>query len=82
MTIGSPSNIAFFPKRFSNGQKWFLRPYFPLIRGMFLLKIGLRFSFRALEVPQPRVRKRPLSLANWAFSSLSVWALPVPETKI
>ena len=46
-------------KRLSSGQKWFLRPYFPLIRGMFLLKSGLRFSFRALEVPKPRVRKRP-----------------------
>ena len=45
-------------KRLSSGQKWFLRPYFPLIRGMFLLKSGLRFSFRALEVPEPRVRKR------------------------
>ena len=46
-------------KRLSSGQKWFLRPYFPLIRGMFLLRSGLRFSFRALEVPEPRVRKRP-----------------------
>ena len=36
-------------KRLSSGQKWFLRPYFPLIRGMFLLRSGLRFSFRALE---------------------------------
>ena len=69
-------------KRLSSGQKWFLRPYFPLIRGMFLLKSGLRFSFWALEVPEPRVRKRPLSLTNMAFSSLLVRALPVPETKI
>ena len=61
----------------SRGQKWFLRPYFPLIRGMFLLRSGLRFSFRALEVPDPRVRKRPLSLTNMGFSSLSVRALPV-----
>ena len=30
-------------KRLSSGQKWFLRPYFPLIRGMFLLKSGLTF---------------------------------------
>ena len=29
-----------------------------------------------------RVRKRPLSLTKMAFSSLSVGALPVPETKI
>ena len=49
-------------KRLSSGQKWFLRPYFPLIRGMFVFRSGLRFSFRALEVPKPRVRKMPLSL--------------------
>ena len=35
-----------------------------------------------MEVPEPRVRKRPLSLTNRAFSSLSDRALPVPETKI
>ena len=58
-------------KRLSSGQKWFLRPYFPLIRGMFLLRSGLRFSFRALEVPEPRVRKRPLSLSNVAF----IWGI-------
>ena len=28
---------------------------------MFLLRSGLRFSFQALEVPDPRVRKRTLS---------------------
>ena len=85
--IGGFEKKAFFSlflmrKRLSSGQKWFLRPYFPLIRGMFLLKSGLRFSFWALEVPEPRVRKRPLSLTNMAFSSLLVRALPVPETKI
>ena len=47
-------------KRLSSGQKWFLRPYFPLNRGIFLLGSGLRFSFRTLEVPEPRVRKRSL----------------------
>ena len=36
---------------------------FPLIRGRFLLKSGLRFSFWAPEVPERRVRKRPLSLS-------------------
>ena len=68
-------------KRLSSGQKWFLKPYFPLIRGMFVFRSGLRFLFRALEVPEPRVRKRPLSLTNRAFSSLSVRALPVPKRK-
>ena len=38
-------------KTLSSGQKWLLRPYFPLIRGMFVLRSGSRFSFRALEVP-------------------------------
>ena len=42
-------------KRLSSGQKWFLRPYFPLIRGMFLLKSGLWFSFRALPVPKTKI---------------------------
>ena len=51
-------------KRLSSGQKWFLRPYFPLFRGMFVSRSGLRFSFRALEVPEPRVRKRPFSLTE------------------
>ena len=75
-------SLLLMRKRLSGGQKWFLKPYFPLIRGMFVFRSSLRFSFRALEVPEPRVRKRPLSPTNRAFSSLSVWALPVPETKI
>ena len=75
-------SLLLMRKRLSGGQKWFLKPYFPLIRGMFVFKSGLRFLFRALEVPEPRVRKRPLSPTNRAFSSLSVRALPVPETKI
>ena len=33
-------------KRLSSGQKWFLRPYFPVIRGMFVFRNGLRFLFR------------------------------------
>ena len=45
-------------KRLSGGQKWFLRPYFSLIRGMFVFRSGVRFLFGALEVPEPRVRKR------------------------
>ena len=44
-------------KRLSSGQKWFPRPYFPLIRGMFVFKSGFRFSFWALEVPKLTVRK-------------------------
>ena len=37
-------------KRLSSGQKWFPRPYFPLIRDMFAFRSGLRFSFQALEL--------------------------------
>ena len=68
--------FSLFPMRklFSSGQKWFRRPYFPLIRGMCLLRRGLRFSFQAIEVPEPRVRKGPPSLTKMAFSSRSVWA--------
>ena len=47
-------SLLLMRNRLSGGQKWFLRPYFPLIRGMFLLKSGLRFSFWALEVPKPK----------------------------
>ena len=41
--------------------KLFLRPYFPLIRSMFVFRSGLRFSFQALKVPELRVRKRSFS---------------------
>ena len=71
---GNFEKIEFFSlflmrKRVSSGQKWFLRPYFPLIRGMFVFRSGLRFSFRALEVPEPRVRKRSFSLIKMDFST-------------
>ena len=46
-------------KHLYGGQKWFLRPFPSLIRGMFVLKNGLRIWFWALEVPEPRMRKRP-----------------------
>ena len=52
------SSLFLMRKPLSSDQKWFLRPYFPLIGGIFVLKSGLRFLFRALEVPKPRVRKR------------------------
>ena len=51
--IASGPFFSFFLMRkpLSSGPKWFLRPYFPLIRGKFLLRSGLRFLFGALEVP-------------------------------
>ena len=62
-TLGPKEKIDFISfflmrKRLSSGQKGFLRPYFLLKRGVFVFRIGLRFSFRTLEVPEPRVRKR------------------------
>ena len=53
------SSLFLMRKPLSSDQKWFLRPYFPLIGGIFVLKSGLRFLFRALEVPIRKVRKRP-----------------------
>ena len=55
--ITTPKNNS--RKWLFSGQKWFLRQYFNLIRGMFVLKSGLRFSYQPLEVPEPRIRKRP-----------------------
>ena len=56
--LGSFSHFSSWEKQLSSGQKWFLKPYFLLFRGMFVFRSGLRFSFRALEVPEPRVSKR------------------------
>ena len=79
--LGPFFSLFLVRKTLSSGQKWFLRPYFPLIRGIFVFWSSLRFLFRALEVPEPRVRKGSFSLTKMAFSSLSVWALPVPKRK-
>ena len=64
--LGPFFSLFLMRKTLSSGQKWFLRPFFPLIRSTFLLR-SLRFSFRALEVPRPRVRKRPFYLLKWPF---------------
>ena len=37
---------------------------------MFGFRSGLRFSFRALEVPQPRVRKKPFSLTKMTLGPI------------
>ena len=49
--LGPFFSLFLMRKTLSSGQKWFLRPYFPLIRGMFLVRSGLIFSFRALKRP-------------------------------
>ena len=45
-------SLFLMKKPLFRGQKWLLRPYFPLIRCIFvLLKSGLTFSLRSPEVP-------------------------------
>ena len=38
-------SLLLMRKRLSGGKKWFLKPYFPLIKGMFVFRSGLRFLF-------------------------------------
>ena len=42
-------SLFLIKKRLSSGQKWLLRPYFPLISGMLVFRSGLRFSFWAFK---------------------------------
>ena len=53
-------SLFLMKKPLSKGQEWFLSPHFPLIGATFILKIGFRFSFWALEAPDLRVRKSQL----------------------
>ena len=86
--LGPFFSLFLMRKRLSSDQKWFLRPYLPLIRGMFAFRSGLRFSFRALEVLQPRVRKGPFSLTRcwprgFRFFSCNCWGdqtVPLPSS--
>ena len=66
-------------KPLSSDQKWFLRPYFPVIRDIFVLKSGLRFSFREPEVPKLRARKSPQKQPKRAiFAKIDFWGLKYP----
>ena len=49
--LGPFFSLFLIRKPLSSGQKCFLMPYFPPIRDMFAFRSGLRFSFRAVEVP-------------------------------
>ena len=49
--LSSFFSLFLMRKPLLSGQKWFLRPYFPLIRGTFLLRSGLRFSFGFQAIP-------------------------------
>ena len=61
----------------------FLENFPPLVAGTWTeTKKCFLVDLRALEVPKPRVRKRSFSLTKMAFSSVSVRALSVPQTKI
>ena len=57
-------------KSLSSGLKWFLRPYFPLISNMFLLRSGLWISIRALEFISSFTI---MSLPNTRISSANSW---------
>ena len=63
------SSLFLMRKPLSSDQKWFLRPYFPLIGGIFKLKSGLSFLFQAPEVPEPKVRKSLLLAIGNSFSN-------------
>ena len=43
--LGPLFSLFLMRKTLSSGQKWFLRPYFPLIRVMFLLRVVLDYCF-------------------------------------
>ena len=42
--MGPFFSLILMRKQLSSGQKWFLRPFFPLIRGMFVFRSGFRFE--------------------------------------
>ena len=66
-------------KKLYSDQNWFLRPFSPLIGGIYMItKSGLIFSCRASEGSFQRLRKSPLS--PLFPQSLSEMALPVPAT--
>ena len=62
----------------SSGQKWFLRPYFPLIRGMFLLRSGPRFSFCAWTESE---EKATFNLLIWPFPHSRFGHFQCPKRK-
>ena len=45
------SSLFLTRKPLSSDQKWFLMPYFPLIRGMFVFRSGLRFRVEHWKCP-------------------------------
>ena len=55
--LGHFFSLFLMIKPLSSGQKWFLRTYFPLI-GVCMYSEVVFVSGTALEVPEPRVRKR------------------------
>ena len=57
-------SLLLMRKRLSGGQKWFLKPYFPLIRGMFVFRSGLRFLFQALGVPEVKSEEKVILVSE------------------
>ena len=64
--LGPFSSLFLMRKTLSSCQKWFLRPFPPLIRGMFPFRNGLRFWFRIW--PQ-----KPLLTTGKCFSHEEKW---------
>ena len=65
--LGPFFSLFLMRKTLSSGQKWFLRPYFPLIRGMFLLRSGLRFLFGHWKWPNLEWGKGHTIKWKWPF---------------
>ena len=68
-------------KRLSTGQKWFMRPYLPLIRGMFVVRSGLRNLFRALGrnpclqwFQKYQILQRGWQIWEWWSTIWQVWS--------
>ena len=55
-------SLLLMRKRLSGGQKWFLKPYFPLIRGMFVFVSGTGSARTESE------EKALLVGRKWSFS--------------
>ena len=71
--LGPFFSLFLMRKRLSSGQKWFLRPYFPL-RGMFVLRSGHRFSFRALN---QEWGKGHLCTSDWVCGNVHSLSYPL-----
>ena len=68
--LGPFFSLFLMRKTLSSGQKWFLWPYFPLIRGMFQLRSGLDFRFGHWKCPNREWGKGHISSERGLFFTL------------